>query len=253
MTSEAQAAFDTWYAALLSRHLPLVHATDLRKGLQALSTLYVERRDRMEEGKALRSPAKQAAFALFYGPLHFVTVASVVQALGAAATPLKLIQDLGCGTGVGGAAWAAALGGAPRVHAVDESPWAVDETWHTLRALGLEGKARRGDLVETRLPTSGSGILAAYAVNELAPRARDRLLANLLRAHERGARILILEPISRAVSPWWESWARELEKVGGRSDDWRFPCTLPAPWLELDRAAGLRHDELTARSLWVGG
>ena len=54
---------------------------------------------------------KRAAFALFYAPLHFMAVTAVVQALGADAPPPASIVDLGCGTGVAGAAWALAAGG----------------------------------------------------------------------------------------------------------------------------------------------
>ena len=41
-------------------------------------------------------------------------------------------------------------------------------------------------------------------------------------------------------------------RIGGRADEWRFPIQLPDWLARLDRAAGLRHDELTARSIYVG-
>jgi hypothetical protein len=40
--------------------------------------------------------------------------------------------------------------------------------------------------------------------------------------------------------------------VGGRADEWRFRAELPPIVAKLDRAAGLDHRELTARSLWIG-
>ncbi|HKQ60062.1 MAG TPA: hypothetical protein VJS92_02180, partial [Candidatus Polarisedimenticolaceae bacterium] len=41
--------------------------------------------------------------------------------------------------------------------------------------------------------------------------------------------------------------------AGGRADEWRLPAELPEPLRKLDRAAGLDHRELTARSLWLAG
>ena len=67
-----------------------------------------------------------------------------------------------------------------------------------------------------------------------------------------GARILIVEPISRRISPWWDDWAAELTRNGGRADEWRLPIELPEKLQALDEAAGLNHKELTARSIWAG-
>ena len=41
--------------------------------------------------------------------------------------------------------------------------------------------------------------------------------------------------------------------AGGRADDWRFNVTLPIIVERLDRAAGLKHRELKARSLYIPG
>ena len=51
--------------------------------LRALSATYVERRDRLREGAALAGAGKRAAFALFYGPLHYLLVRDIVRSLGA--------------------------------------------------------------------------------------------------------------------------------------------------------------------------
>ena len=98
--------FPAWFAALERRHLETLEFREVRKALQALSSLYVERRGRLAEGAALDSAGKRAAFALFYGPLHFLLVRSIVRELKTAALPPRAILDLGCGTGVAGAAWA---------------------------------------------------------------------------------------------------------------------------------------------------
>jgi hypothetical protein len=78
--------------------------------LQALSSLYVERRDRSERGAALRRAGKRAAFALFYGPLHFLIVREIVRAL-SPPTPASTIVDLGCGTGAAARLGARSAGG----------------------------------------------------------------------------------------------------------------------------------------------
>jgi len=38
---------------------------------------------------------------------------------------------------------------------------------------------------------------------------------------------------------------------GAREDEWRFAAELPERMRLLDRAAGLDHAVLTARSLWL--
>jgi hypothetical protein len=64
--------------------------------------------------------------------------------------------------------------------------------------------------------------------------------------------VLVLEPIARGIAPWWPAAAARFSEAGGRADEWRFPIELPSVLKTLDRAAGLRHDELTVRSLWLG-
>jgi hypothetical protein len=64
---------------------------------------------------------------------------------------------------------------------------------------------------------------------------------------------LIVEPIARRVTSWWDEWAQKLKPLGGRNDDWRFRIDLPERLLLMDKAAGLDHRELTGRSLWLPG
>jgi hypothetical protein len=118
--------------------------------------------------------------------------------------------------------------------------------------LGVGGHAVRGDVDRVRIKSGKSdAILAAYLVNELPPTGRDALLAQFLAAHERGARILIVEPIARGIAAWWSQWERILVAAGAVSNEWRFPASLPDRQRNLARAAGLNPRELTARSLWV--
>ncbi len=69
----------------------------------------------------------------------------------------------------------------------------------------------------------------------------------------RGCRVLIVEPLARRGLPWWDSAAALVAAAGGRADEWRFPAVLPDRLRLLDRAAGLDHRELTARSLYLPG
>jgi SAM-dependent methyltransferase len=242
-----------WLEELEARHLRDLSFAEVRRGLQALSSLYVERRGRAPLADAFRGAGKRAAYALFYGPLHFLTIRRIVRALGGASPPPTTILDLGCGTGAAGAAWAIEAGGRPEVLGVDRADWAVRETSLTLRALGLRGRARRADLDRTRLPARGGAVVAAYTANEAEPAVRDALLACLLEAAGGGASVLVVEPVSRRAAPWWESWSAAVVAAGGRDDTWKFPGELPERLRRLDRAAGLDHRELSARSLWLRG
>jgi len=68
-------AFDDWLAALEARHLAELTFPEMSRALKALSSTYVERRQKISEGAALAGRGKRAAFALFYGPLHHLLVA----------------------------------------------------------------------------------------------------------------------------------------------------------------------------------
>jgi hypothetical protein len=86
-------------------------------------------------------------------------------------------------------------------------------------------------------------------LNEVNDETRTALLPKLVDMAARGMRVLIVEPIATRVSPWWAEWATAFASAGGRADEWRFNVELPDLLRRLDRASGMRHDELTARSL----
>ena len=256
---------DNWLTALEARHLADLTFQELSRSLRALSSTYVERRQTLAKGAALTGTGKRAAFALFYGPLHFLLINRIVQSLGRPFTEVETILDLGCGTGASGAGWAAACARPPRVMGIDKHPWVVAEARRTLSDLGLRGSARIDDL--TRVPIVGTqpvdhpsengrsshrghGVLLAYAVNELDdPQHRDALRQRLLTHATAGGQVLVVEPMAGFVAPWWASWQRAFEAVGGRADEWRFEVALPPIVEKLDRASGLNHRELKARTL----
>lgn len=239
---------DAWLAALDERHLANLTQSEVTRALRALSSCYVERRDKLASGGALDGAGKRAAFALFYGPQHFVLTRAIVRSLEIRASR---VVDLGCGTGTAGAAAAIECGHAA-IDGVDLSPWAVAEANWTYRSLGLRGRATVANIRKTTVHAGADSlVLAAYAVNELPEDARAPLLTQLLQAHERGAALLIIEPIARRVNLWWKGWTEKFDAAGGRSDDWRFRDLLPPRQRALAKGAGLDVQEMTARSLYL--
>jgi hypothetical protein len=242
--------FAEWMSFLEQRHLADLTFREVSRSLRALSSTYVERRRKLPEGAALSGAGKRAAFGLFYGPLHFLLVQYIVASVPELTRDVDQIVDLGCGTGVAGAAWASACGANVSIQGVDRHPWAIDEARETYRLFSLRGRARVEDVAKVVLPER-SAVVAAFAVNELSAPTRDRLLPRLLSHAERGGRVLIVEPLAGFVAPWWPEWQRAFQSSGGRANEWRTPVTLPAVVEKLDRAAGLNHREITGRSLWI--
>ncbi len=245
--------FDSWFAAVERRHMADLTFQEVRRGVQALSSLYVERRGKAPAKAALDGAGKRAAFAMFYGAIHFLLIRNVTREIGAAKPAPGRIIDLGCGTGVAGAAWATEAGRRPVIAGHDRNPWATREAGWTYRELGLRGRARCGDLMTAPLPGLDDAVIAAFAVNELDREANPRLLQKLLEAAGRGARVLVVEPIARRMVAWWDGWAEAFTDRGGRDDTWRFAAELPESVRLMDRAAGLDHRELTGRSLYLDG
>ena len=243
--------FDAWLSSLETRHLGDLTFAEVSRSLRALSSTYVERRQKLVEGAALAGRGKRAAFALFYGPLHYMLIAQIVGALPGGTRAVSTLVDLGCGTGAAGAAWASAMTPHPRVLGIDIHPWALGEAADTYRAFGVAATTRRGDIATDNLPKSRAAILAAFALNELPDAPREALLTQLVERAVRGDRILIVEPLAGGAARWWNRWRDIVEHAGGRADEWRFQLELPAIVAKLDRAAGLNHREVTGRSLWL--
>jgi hypothetical protein len=242
-----------WLQSLEERHLSDLRFAEVTRALRALSSGYVERRQTLNAGAAFEGAGKRAAYALYYGPLHFLTVRAILHSLPQGLTPVVHLADWGCGTGAAGAAWATATPPASHISAIDAHPWAIREAAATFHTFGLHADVRRGDVARTRLPAAVDAVLAGWVMNEVSAETRDTVLRRWLDLAGRGTRVLIVEPISTRVSPWWPEWAARFVAAGGRSDEWRFRIDLPDLVQRLDRASGMRHDELTARSLWLPG
>ena len=246
----------SWLAALEHRHLANLTRQEFTRAVRALSARYVERRQQLPDRSPLDSAGKRAAFALFYAPLHFVTTQAALAHLGVR-TDLHTIVDLGCGTGVCSAAWALLHEAPVSVSGVDAHPWALEEARWNWRTMGLHGHAVRGDLVETarrlsRQPDAAlqrTGLIAGWAINELDSTARAGLLEIVDTLLARGAALVILEPLARGVTPWWDDWAARLAQHGVHAGDVKFDVALPAPLAGFSTAAGFRKQELGVRVL----
>ena len=243
--------FESWIGALAVRHQADLTFSEISRSLRALSSTYVERRHRLREGAALTGAGKRAAFALFYGPLHYLLIRDIVRALPGATAAARTLVDLGCGTGVSGAAWACECAARPQVIGIDRHPWALSEAGRTYREFRLSARTRQADVATADWPKPPALLLAAFTVNELPAEARDAVLARLLDRASKGDRVLVVEPLAGGVAPWWNAWRDAVARAGGRADEWRLRIALPPIVQKLDRAAGMNHRELTGRSLWL--
>ena len=141
--------------------------------------------------------------------------------------------------------------GATRMLALDRSAWALGEARRSFAALGVAGRTRRVELPAGVPPARPGDLLCAgWTLNECRPELRARIVAQLTRALDKGARVIVLEPLARGAAPWWDDLAAELAPRGFSSELHKYSIERP-DWIErLDRAAGLDHREVGARVLW---
>ena len=258
----ADDVLERWLAQAEQRYLADLTRPELGRALRALTSCYIERRNKLGSGHALDGRGKRAAFALYYAPLHFLTVREIARVLALQPAPTRpnvtqpdpttprVVLDVGCGTGAAGAAWALTTGA--EIRGSDVNAWAVEEAEWTYRTLGVRGTARRGDLSTLRLPSRPSTVLAAFVVNELPASDRVVALDRLVEAARTGHHVVVVEPISKTLTPWWGEWERAFQLLGGRTSEWRFRVELPRLLRDLDKSARLDHRELTARTLMAG-
>ncbi len=249
---EDAARVDAWLDAARRRVAPGLAFHEIRRAVQAISSLYVERRASAGlSAKSTESVGKRAAFATYYAPLHLLIARHAAGRLpGPARSAVQRIHDLGCGTAAAGVGFALGCSGNATVLGIDRSGWSLAEARHTLAAFGLPGRTRRASLPEA-LPRlrPGDAIVAGWSANELETPARARLLDFLLEAARRHHTILVLEPLARGIAPWWPTFASSLAPEGVQDLEIRFETPLPEWVAKLDEASGLDHSELRARAL----
>jgi SAM-dependent methyltransferase len=250
LAPELEQRFQAWIATSAAREA--LSFPEVRRGVQALSARYVEGRGRdgIAAG-ALAGAGLRVAFASFYAPLHFLVASAVAAALPSAwRDGAERVIDLGAGTGAVGAALALACG-ARRVLALDRSAWALAEARRTFTSLGVTGRTRRAELPAGSPPARpGDLVCAGWMLNECRPELRARIVTQLARALDAGARVIVLEPLARGAAPWWDELAAALSRRGFASELHKYSIERP-DWIErLDQASGLDHREIGARVLW---
>jgi hypothetical protein len=247
--------FGRWLDQLERRHLANLTPTEVARALRALSSGYVERRRTVVEAqRTLDGAGKRAAFALYYGPLHFLAVERIVSELGHRTRSVpgaRPVVDLGCGTGAVGAALATALG-ASAVTGVDRHPWALDEARFTYATFHLRGSAIKRDAARWSVPRHPVVIGAGYVVNELAVPERETLLRTLAAAIERGSSLFLVEPLARAITPWWPQWVDRLAPLGARTHEWKLTLDPPRLVERLGTAAGLTSSAVNVKTIVAG-
>jgi hypothetical protein len=244
--------YEAWLNARITQAERELSFREIRKGVQAIQADYLGRlKGRTLGGRAMEGRAKRAAFATFYAAIHHATVYGWLQTEPLGSLPrFQALHDLGCGTGAVGAAVARSLETRPELRGLDQHPWAVSEARDCYRLFGLRGGARRGTL-PGGLPRIGAGelIVAGWSFNELDDRARESLIDPLKRSLGRGAGLLLFEPISEKICPWWSSWVRALQSQGAQEHRVKFAWDRPEWIRRMDRAAKMNHSILSARVL----
>ena len=251
-SGELRARFDAWLDDTLKRHSRALEFREIRQGVRALSSLWLERRAGGELARrAIEGQGKRAALASYFAALHFLTLHHTLEHLGdTTLSGIRRIFDLGCGTGACGAALGAAVPTRTTVFGVDRSAWVLGEARRTWSHFGLRQHTRRAELPEG-MPEGSRGdlLMLGWVVNEIDAGPREELRKALRAVLGRGARVLIAEPLARSVSPWWESWCEALD---ARSEIVKLRIERPAWIEEMDRASGLDHSTLGARVLLAG-
>ena len=253
--------FNQWLAALEARHLRDLTFSEVARALRALSSIYVERRrqprlrrrpDRSRQARGVRSVLRPDS--------------SFDRAWRRRRTPHGgRAESDNPGFGVwDGSGWRGLgrrvrqIASGPRRR---QTPWALSEARRTYDEFGLAARVRRVDLGEFALPPQPLSLVAAFTLNELTDSARDALLTQALNRgrdyRDRGNRprepnqLLVVEPVAGFVAPWWDRWKEAIAVSRRAIGRVAFPRRPPPLVAKLDRAAGLDHRVLTARSLWL--
>ena len=241
-----------WVEAAQARWASDLQFRELRRGVQAVSDLYVHKRathslsDRAVDGRG-----KRAAFAVYYGGLHL----TLLQAWLAERDPVAIDQvwDPGCGPGVVGAA-VARWGACKKVHASDRVGRHLEVAAWTGRQLGVRTQTRKAELPRVLERTRGVGIVTlGWVLNELDDSLREATLTALIRRLRAGSGVLILAPLSLRASPWWPQAVQKLRaaRPDACAEEYRLQPELAPLLADLDRASRLNHRTMGARVFYA--
>lgn len=239
-----EAAHTRWASDLTFR--------ELRRGVQAVSDLYVHKRkthalsDRAADGRG-----KRAAFIVYYGGLHLILLQAWTAERPAPAA--ERVWDLGCGPGVVGAT-IARWSDARALEASDRLGSHLEVAAWTARRLKVKARTRKAALPGVVRQLRGPGILClGWVLNELSDPHREATVAALLGRLRAGAGLVVFSPLSLRASPWWPQLVRQVRSVRPEVDvdEFRIQADRPPLIADLDRASRLDHSSLGARSLYV--
>lgn len=253
--------------ALQDRHLKDLKFSEVTRALRALSAGYVEKREEGGVAKALDGRGKRAAFGLYYGTTHFLAVEALIQELGLGFNggEIKLdgqrskhlsniqILDLGCGTGVCGAAWSLGSSRPTNVLGVDRSSFALHETRWTYNTLRIQGDTSRSISETLDAIRPPHAIVLGWTLNELDDARRDLVGERIAPWVARGSRLLIVEPISKRVTPWWDDWIKRFPLDRCVVAEKRLRLDLPPKIALLARSAGLGTESTAIRVMYSLG
>ena len=247
-------SIDLWLDWLFERHQRDLTFQELRRSVQALSATYVERRKLHAAPRALDGKGKRAAFACFFAPLHFLVVREILAALAARAPCEQILRSrlrlAGRRPGLGHEPRDQAhprrrrhqpLGhrrGRPRICASSAC----------MVARGSAICSRRGCRTvprESSRPSRSTSSTGPAAVVSGSGSSRPMLWAR--RSSSSSPSPARSQPRG-GPSGKRRSSGRAAEQISGA-----LPRAYPAACSSWNRAAGLDHHELKARSLWLAG
>lgn len=255
MNQDRMARSARYLDALTERHLKDLKFGEVTRALRALSVGYVEKREEGGLARALDGRGKRAAFALYYGTTHFLAVQALVRDLdlGFSGSGKPTILDIGCGTGVCGAAWAIESESPTMVTGADRSSFALHEARWTYQTLRIKGETSRSITETLETIRRPEGIVIGWTLNELDDLKRDLIAAKILPWVARGTRLLVIEPVSKRVAPWWEAWVARFPAGQCAVMEKRLRLAWPPKVALLARSAGLGTDETALRILVARG
>ncbi len=243
--------------ALLNRHLKDLKFGELTRALRALSTGYVEKREERGLARALDGRGKRAAFALYYGATHFLAADVLVRDLDLGFSfggpGRAVILDLGCGTGVCGAAWALGSKNPTSLIGADRSSFALHEARWTYQTLRVKGETSRSITEALDAGRRPEGIVIGWTLNELDDAKRDLIAERVLPWVLKGSRLLVIEPVSKRVAPWWDAWTKRFPVERCSVLEKKLTLDLPPKIALLARSAGLSTDATVVRVLVARG